>query len=166
MTPGIVRWRQKASARIFCPVPETSCTWICALWTAHCQHFSFREIWAFILLDGWNCPVLSAGRTDGTVQEKPGKGESNLSSQPFTLHFSPLFSREGWRRKSCCGCPVLNLACDITDGKYHWRALSEMCASAGIYGEEAGVEADTGRGKGNDGSENLPKASDSSFAGK
>ena len=39
-------------------------------------------------------------------------------------------------------------------------------ASAGIYGEEAGVEADTGRGKGNDGSENLPKASDSSFAGK
>ena len=33
--------------------------------------------------------------TDGTVQEKPGKGESNLSSQPFTLHFSPLFSREG-----------------------------------------------------------------------
>ena len=23
---GIVRWRQKASARIFCPVPETSCT--------------------------------------------------------------------------------------------------------------------------------------------
>ena len=32
-----------------------------------------------------------------------------------------------------------------------------MCASAGIYGEEAGVEADTGRGKGNDGSENLPK---------
>ena len=45
--------------------------------------------------NGWNCPVLSAGRTDGTVQEKPGKGESNLSSQPFTLHFSPLFSREG-----------------------------------------------------------------------
>ena len=44
--------------------------------------------------------------TDGTVLyyqpeelmeqfEKPGKGESNLSSQPFTLHFSPLFSREG-----------------------------------------------------------------------
>ena len=41
-----------------------------------------------------------------------------------------------------------------------------MCASAGIYGEEAGIAADTGRGKGNDGSENLPKASDSSFAGK
>ena len=46
------------------------------------------------------------------------------------------------------------------------RALSEMCASAGIYGEAAGVAADTGRGKGNDGSEDLPKASDSSFTGK
>ena len=45
--------------------------------------------------NGWNCPVLSAGRAYGTVQEKPGKGESDLSSQPFTLHFSPLFSREG-----------------------------------------------------------------------
>ena len=38
---------------------------------------------------------VSAGRAYGTVQEKPGKGESDLSSQPFTLHFSPLFSREG-----------------------------------------------------------------------
>lgn len=55
----------------------------------------FQGDMAFILLERRNCPVLSAGGTDGTVQEKPGKGESNLSSQPFTLHFSPLFSREG-----------------------------------------------------------------------
>ncbi|MFR6580810.1 MAG: hypothetical protein ACLURP_01275 [Ruminococcus sp.] len=45
--------------------------------------------------------------TDGTVlyyqpeelmeqfRRSQEKGESNLSSQPFTLHFSPLFSREG-----------------------------------------------------------------------
>ncbi|MFR3947563.1 MAG: DUF2201 family putative metallopeptidase [Ruminococcus sp.] len=79
------------------------------------------------------------------------------------LHCFPEKDEEG---NPAVDVQYWNLACDITVENIIDWALSEMCASAGIYGEEAGVEADTGRGKGNDGSENLPKASDSSFAGK
>ena len=45
--------------------------------------------------------------TDGTVLYYQPEELMDISSQPITLHFTPLFSREGRRMKSSCGCPVL-----------------------------------------------------------
>ena len=95
MTPGIVRWRQKASARIFCPVPETSCTWICVLWTAHCQHFSFREIWAFILLERME---LSCTISRKNWWNSSGEARKRWIESIFTAFYTAFFSTVFQRR--------------------------------------------------------------------
>lgn len=110
--------------------------------------------------------VLSAGRTDGTVRRSQEKVNESIFTAFYTAFFSTVFQRRMKKEillwMSSTGILHVTLQWkNIIDGLY----LKCVHQPASMVKRQA-LQLILEEGKVMDGSEDLPKASDSSFTGK